>query len=80
MIDEKSGVLEVLDREGVRVDFIDGSSTGGLIGALHATGLAPRDVVAIARSFRFPLGSSPVGLKAGGSACRLRVAGAPLGS
>jgi len=56
------GVLDVLEREGIRVDFIAGSSMGGLIGGLRATGLAPRDVAAIARGFRFPRRFLPGGV------------------
>lgn len=48
------GVLEVLEREGIRPDCIVGSSMGGLIGALAATGLASRDVAEVARGFAFP--------------------------
>ncbi|HML21291.1 MAG TPA: patatin-like phospholipase family protein [Aggregatilinea sp.] len=35
------GVLEVLDREGIQVDFIVGTSMGAIVGALYATGLEP---------------------------------------
>lgn len=56
------GVLEVFEREGIRTDFIVGSSMGGLIGALRATGLLPRDVAEIARSFRFPRWFIPGGV------------------
>ena len=56
------GVLQVLEREGVAPDFIAGSSMGGLIGALHASGLASRDLVRIAQSFRFPRWFLPGGL------------------
>jgi NTE family protein len=56
------GVLEVFEREGVRADFIAGSSMGGLVGALHATGLPSRDVAALARSFRFPRWFLPGGV------------------
>lgn len=48
------GVLEVLEREGIRPDCIVGSSMGGLIGALAATGLASRDIAEVARGFAFP--------------------------
>jgi NTE family protein len=36
-----TGVLKVLDREGIRVSVIAGSSIGSLIGALHAIGVSP---------------------------------------
>ena len=32
------GVLEVLEREGIPIDMIAGTSTGALIGALYAQG------------------------------------------
>ena len=61
------GVLEVLEREGIRADFIAGSSMGGLIGALYATGFHSREVAAIARSFRFPRWFIPGGVLDWGS-------------
>jgi len=48
------GVLDVLEREGIRPDCLVGSSMGGLIGALSAAGLRARDIAEVARSFRFP--------------------------
>lgn len=48
------GVIDALDRAGIGVDFVAGSSMGGLIGALHASGLAVPELIAIARKFRFP--------------------------
>lgn len=56
------GVLEVLDREGIEVDFIAGSSMGGLIGALRAAGLGARDLVQLASRFRFPRRFIPGGM------------------
>lgn len=56
------GVLEVLEREGIRPDFIAGSSMGGLIGALSASGLLPREISDLARSFRFPRWFIPGGM------------------
>jgi NTE family protein len=47
-------VLQVLELEGIAPGFVAGSSIGGLVGALHASGLPSRDLVRIARSFRFP--------------------------
>jgi NTE family protein len=48
------GVLDVLEREGIRADCIAGSSMGGLIGALSAAGLRARDILEAARHFHFP--------------------------
>jgi len=56
------GVLEVLEREGIEPDFIAGTSMGGLIGALRASGWASGDVAEIARSFRFPRWFLPGGV------------------
>jgi len=39
-----TGVLKVLEREGIRVSAIAGSSIGSLIGAAHAVGLPVEDV------------------------------------
>lgn len=38
------GVLKVLERAGVHVDCIAGTSTGALIGALYATGMKPAEI------------------------------------
>ena len=56
------GVLEVLEREGIRPDFIAGSSMGGLIGALSASGMPAREIEDVARGFRFPRWFIPGGL------------------
>ncbi len=48
------GVLEVLEREGIRPDCIVGSSIGGLIGALSASGLRSGEIRRLARGFHFP--------------------------
>ncbi len=56
------GVLEVLEREGVRIDFIAGSSMGGLIGALSASGLRAGEIEVVAREFYFPRWFVPGGL------------------
>jgi len=48
------GVLEVLEREGITVSCIVGSSMGGLIGALGACGLRAREIHEVARGFAFP--------------------------
>ena len=56
------GVLEVFEREGLEIDFIAGSSMGGLLGALRATGLRSREIAGLARSFRFPRRFIPGGI------------------
>ncbi len=38
------GVLKVLEREGIPVDFLAGTSMGGLIGAGYAAGISPREM------------------------------------
>lgn len=38
------GVLEVLEREGIAVDFIVGTSMGGIVGALYAYGFHPSTI------------------------------------
>lgn len=35
------GVLEVLEKEGIHVDYLAGTSAGAMIGALYAAGLSP---------------------------------------
>jgi len=48
------GVLDVLEREGIRPSCIAGTSMGGLVGALSAAGLRAREITNLARHFRFP--------------------------
>lgn len=48
------GVLEVLDDQGIRPAFLSGTSMGGLIAALRATGTDPDDITATARRFKLP--------------------------
>ena len=47
-------VLDVLEAEGIRPGCIAGTSIGGLVGALWASGLAAEEAVRIARQFRLP--------------------------
>lgn len=56
------GALEVLEREGVEVDLLVGSSMGGLVAALVAAGLPAADIRELARGFRFPSWFIPGGL------------------
>ena len=37
------GVLKVLDREGIPVDLLAGTSAGGVVAALRALGMSPGD-------------------------------------
>ena len=45
------GVLKVLDREGIPIDMIAGTSIGALIGGAYAAGVAPQEMEDIALSF-----------------------------
>ncbi|HSM93722.1 MAG TPA: patatin-like phospholipase family protein [Anaeromyxobacteraceae bacterium] len=56
------GVLEVLEREEIRPAFLGGSSMGGLIAALRASGLDATEILDVARGFRFPRWFVPGGL------------------
>lgn len=56
------GVLEVLEREQIRPSFIAGTSMGGLIGALVATGQSAAEIAHLARRFHFPRRFIPGGL------------------
>lgn len=58
------GVLQVLEREGLAPGFIAGTSMGGLIGALVASGLCAAEILRLARRFRFPRWFIPGGLLA----------------
>ena len=44
------GVLSVLEKEGVPIDLVAGSSIGSLIGALHCNGLAAADIYKLAQA------------------------------
>lgn len=48
------GALEVLEREGLRPDFLVGTSMGGLLAALCAAGLDAAEIHELARGFGFP--------------------------
>lgn len=48
------GVLEVLETEGLRPDCLAGTSIGGLVAALAACGIDARQMIEVARGFRFP--------------------------
>lgn len=46
------GVLKVLERENVPIDFIAGCSMGSLIGALYCVGLDPDTILKLARNLK----------------------------
>jgi len=48
------GVLEILEDEGILPAFLSGTSIGGLIAALRASGTDADDITAMARRFRLP--------------------------
>ncbi|HHQ48974.1 MAG TPA: patatin [Acidobacteria bacterium] len=48
------GVLEVLEREGIRVDMVAGTSVGAIVGAAHAAGLGATEIGRVFRSSRWP--------------------------
>lgn len=43
------GVLKVVEREGVPVDLVVGTSVGAIVGALYASGVAPSDIEGMAK-------------------------------
>ncbi len=45
------GVLKILDSEGIKIDFIAGTSMGGIIGAAFASGYKPSEIEEIALRF-----------------------------
>ena len=44
------GVLKVLEQEGIYVDYIAGTSMGGLVGGLYASGYSPQELDSITNS------------------------------
>lgn len=53
------GVLQVLEQSGLQPQYLSGTSIGGLIGALWASGASADAILRIARGFRFPRRFSP---------------------
>jgi NTE family protein len=47
------GVLKALDELGVHLDYISGTSTGALVGALYSYGLSPEKILELIISTRF---------------------------
>jgi NTE family protein len=53
------GVLQVLEQSGLQPQYLSGTSIGGLIGALWASGASADAILRIARGFHFPRRFSP---------------------
>lgn len=53
------GVMQVLEQSGIRPKYISGTSIGGLIGALWASGADGAEIQQVARGFRFPRRFAP---------------------
>ncbi|HDQ26904.1 MAG TPA: patatin [bacterium] len=53
------GVLKVLEKSGIRPDFIAGTSVGSIIGALYAAGQPPDEIEKIANEFEWYNIASP---------------------
>lgn len=47
------GVLKALDEFGVHLDYISGTSTGALVGALYAYGIRPEEILEVIIKTRF---------------------------
>ena len=47
------GVLKALDEFGVHLDYISGTSTGALVGALYSYGLSPEKILELIVNTRF---------------------------
>jgi NTE family protein len=45
------GVLKVLERAGIQVDFLAGTSMGGVIAAVYAAGMSPEEIEAVALQY-----------------------------
>ncbi len=45
------GVLEILEKEGIPIDFVAGTSAGAVIGALHASGMNAGDMKKLVLGF-----------------------------
>jgi predicted acylesterase/phospholipase RssA/outer membrane translocation and assembly module TamA len=43
------GVLEELEKNGIQIDIVTGTSMGGIIGGLYATGMPPHQIEKVAR-------------------------------
>jgi len=54
------GVLKVLEREGVKVDMIAGTSAGALVGCAYAAGIPLDEISEIFKKMSWPQFASPV--------------------
>ena len=45
------GVLKALDKAEIRIDFLSGTSIGGVIAAAYATGLSPDEIASLAQEY-----------------------------
>jgi NTE family protein len=54
------GVLRVLEREGIQVDCIAGTSAGSVVGAVYAAGIPPEKIVELERALRWKDVAHPI--------------------
>ena len=47
------GVLKVLEKAGVRIDYVGGTSMGAILGALYASGYTAHEIDSIAKAYDF---------------------------
>src|SRR5438309_11438823 len=47
------GVLKVLEREGIPIDYIAGTSSGAIIGAMYCSGICAKELEEISYLLRF---------------------------
>lgn len=57
------GVLKVLEENGIKPDFVAGSSIGAIIGALYCSGRTPQEIEQLALDGKFRKGLLPSGIK-----------------
>lgn len=54
------GVIQALDEAGIRADFVSGVSSGAMVAAAYAAGLAIDQLVRVARDFSWPKVATPI--------------------
>ncbi|MFW6233389.1 MAG: patatin-like phospholipase family protein [Nanoarchaeota archaeon] len=47
------GVLKVLEKNGIKIDFVSGTSIGSVIGALYCAGYSPEEMEKLAKSIKW---------------------------